>query len=217
MTLHFIIKEDGKLHVDNNGTWIEVENQVQLRGHIFKSGVKRIERDTTYSLEGCKMEVKECKGGCKNFETSGGILACHDLGCQHKKALISFEESKEESLPLMENKSDNELIAEFMGVSEQYGRMHISGRGSYVKKNYPHQLKYHNNWSWLMPVVEKIETTEDGFISRVTGCRIEGYLCDFVDHENTERACQFSQTSKIDAVYKAVVEFIKWYNQHGKQ
>jgi hypothetical protein len=112
-------------------------------------------------------------------------------------------------------KTDNELIAEFMGfkkvgnVMEKWEDGYTSVLCCDIK-----DLKYYEgSWDWLMPVVEKIENTGDGFISRVTGCRIEGYLCDFVDQENTEISLQFSQTAKIDAVYKAVVEFIKWHNQ----
>jgi hypothetical protein len=113
--------------------------------------------------------------------------------------------------------SDNELIANWMPDMEFVIPKNSKYTAYWKNKNTlaqfkPEALRYHKSWDWLMPVVDKIENTGDGFISRVTGCRIEGYLCDFVDQENTEISLQFSQTSKIEAVYKAVVEFIKWYN-----
>lgn len=63
---------------------------------------------------------------------------------------------------------------------------------------------YKNDWGMLMPVVEKIEN--------VTGSRIkiQGVECEIsiVDYYDLQ-----IERSKIRAVYKAVVEFIKWRNE----
>ena len=86
-------------------------------------------------------------------------------------------------------KTDNELIAEFMGYSEEAQRTDLWCSD------------FHENWSALMPVVEKIETL--GFSTRIldVGMGIEGELV-------IER---FGKT-KIEGTYKTVIEFIKWYN-----
>ena len=60
------------------------------------------------------------------------------------------------------------------------------------------KFKYHSSWDWLMPVVEKIESSkreEDEF-------DIFGNCVQVGDNE-------FVGKTKIEAVYMAVVEFIK--------
>ncbi len=92
-------------------------------------------------------------------------------------------------------KTDNKLIAEFMGVFEKYptGSLFING-GWWL----PHEFKYHASWDWLMPVVGKI-----------------GKVPNIQDHTvyNKVNKSLSIFTLDIDKTYKAVVEFIKWYNQ----
>jgi len=117
-------------------------------------------------------------------------------------------------------KTDNELIAEFMdeeisAVIANYGvpvRVLVLPRKpiSETKTGRPIEAKYDTSWDWLMPVVEKIEylghtvhvakndvaVKERNTISSPSVCFIQGKW----------------ELTKIEAVYKAVVEFIKWYN-----
>ena len=96
----------------------------------------------------------------------------------------------------MENDiENNKIIAEFMGakLTKNLKIMYpvYEGDSSYVKN-----LKYHSDWNWLMPVVEKIEgigKTELKFS---------------VHFENVKLS------SDIQVVYNACVEFIKWYNEN---
>ena len=78
---------------------------------------------------------------------------------------------------------DNKLIAEFMGVGEHYEAQ---------SSNMFNQ--YHTEWNWLMRVVEKIED----------------YLYDNVGKVGYFDECLSS--NNLDVRYKAVVEFIKQYN-----
>jgi hypothetical protein len=81
-------------------------------------------------------------------------------------------------------KSDSELIAEFMGWSD------LGNKGV--------------QWYWLMPVVEEIEGISSTQVNIYTNhCRIAHKGVDFESLGST----------KIEATYKAVVEFIKWHNQ----
>lgn len=102
--------------------------------------------------------------------------------------------------------TDNELIAEFMGgIYYPKGdcwafpvRMQILGGA--MKCN-PIHIQYHTSWDWLMPVVEKIYTiprpTEEAAI-------LSEKICEYLfSPKNSDR---------IGTVYRAVVEFIKWYN-----
>lgn len=87
-------------------------------------------------------------------------------------------------------KTDNELIAEFMDWTD------TGNKGV--------------QWDWLMEVVEKIET--DSGVS-IVGGPVKKPTC--VIHLSTLKAISGQGNTKIEAVYKAVVEFIKWYN-NGK-
>ena len=78
---------------------------------------------------------------------------------------------------------NNKLIAEFMRVDQ----VDID---TWLETN--SNLHYHNSWDWLMPVVKKVMQ--------------EDY--DFLVFE--ELKYQLSKID-IDAVYSAVVEFVKLY------
>jgi hypothetical protein len=88
---------------------------------------------------------------------------------------------------------NNKLIAEFMGMN--YGDPIES-------------MEYHTSWDWLMPVVEKIEGLRDSkgnayrFIIDMCNAQIEGANIEIL-----------GGAFKLETTYKAVVEFIKWYNE----
>lgn len=110
----------------------------------------------------------------------------------------------------MENKtetvSDNELIAEFMG-GHMFGSQSIGICWEFDSgfQCDDEDLKYKTSWSWLMPVVEKIQ-----FFAHV---KIENTQC--LISVNGTLVTGIVGGSNIENVYKAVVEFIKWYN-HSK-
>ena len=93
----------------------------------------------------------------------------------------------------MNTQDNNKLIAEFMGIN-------VGEYTSYPEES-PTQyavvdLQYHTSWDWLMPVVEKVFVlSEDEEAWRMD---IESGLT----------------TLNIDETYRAVVEFIKWYNKN---
>jgi hypothetical protein len=68
-------------------------------------------------------------------------------------------------------------------------------------------LKYHSSWDWLMPVVEKIENTEDvSVVIENDNAYIQGVF-NFSVFEDT----------KLKSVYSVVIKFIKWYNERRPQ
>jgi len=117
----------------------------------------------------------------------------------------------------------NKLIAEFMGAE-------IKGN---LCKFYKHPifdvieiefspinwLNYRSSWDWLMPVVEKIESSTNAVFqiyARAIVC-IYDYNIWQCNDDRLDLRHQYDFTfdsSKREAVYKAVVEFIKWYNQN---
>lgn len=90
---------------------------------------------------------------------------------------------------------------------------------SFLKENYVNLMynpKYHDSYDWLMPVVEKIETiahpdskfpiefTVDGkYAASFNECGFGDYPTSFIrEYGNT----------RLEAVYKSIIQFIKWYN-----
>ena len=89
----------------------------------------------------------------------------------------------------MEN---NKLIAEFMELNIDRG----------VQADYmEHELKYHNSWGWLMPVVDKIKS--------ISG-KLPTHIGNIPNDEDWE-SNNFLATN-IEETYRAVVEFIKDQN-----
>jgi hypothetical protein len=111
----------------------------------------------------------------------------------------------------MKTEETNKLIAEFMGFVEspttnKYWTKRSSegfGIGELV------DLKYNIDWNWLMEVVEKIENFGFEFFIVESRCRIANNT-----DKSIETIIDFEIIgTKIQATYKAVVEFIKWYNE----
>lgn len=114
---------------------------------------------------------------------------------------------------------NNKLIAEFMSM--RTGRnfkligdkvnLTVIDRKKTVCEAY--ELRFNISWDWLMPVVEKIETLENK----------DGY-CYIVNNQFALTKIQADQDIIVEltaidkkmSIYKAVVEFIKWYNQQEK-
>lgn len=122
----------------------------------------------------------------------------------------------------MNTAENNRIIAEFMGIL--YG-MRKDGHIAEDSKVRIHSylgiegteglhidyLKFHQSWDWLMPVVEKIESIlpDDSIIYiQYKDCIIPVIEGEF--------EIQCSEDSKIGAVYRAVCEFIVWYNEKSR-
>ena len=109
----------------------------------------------------------------------------------------------------------NMLIAYFMGylhTKENY----VTTKGT--KYMFPdktnstkhiNDLRYNLSWDWLMSVVEKIESLDYHVVFHDTDIYIYGGSM-----ENYIVTRYESKEDKKDAVYKAVIEFINWYNKN---
>lgn len=123
-------------------------------------------------------------------------------------------------------KTDNELIAIFMGINvrDWNGVLFHADEDGYVDIAGDAQPYWPDkSWNHLMPVVEKINETEvvDGRVLRTAAdvcifykaCTIEYSGDEESGDDRGEYEVHSSGKTKIEAVYKAVVEFIKWYNK----
>jgi len=75
---------------------------------------------------------------------------------------------------------------------------------------------YHpsTDWNDLMRVVEKIEST-DNWRYAVSVCQTD-CIIEITESGSLSDLVQVTGENKIDAVYKACVEFVKWYNENKK-
>jgi hypothetical protein len=116
---------------------------------------------------------------------------------------------------------NNKLMAEFMGYIN-------NGDSEFLihpETNYDHSINdkdwflYHKSWDWLMPVVEKISTLCLTISVHGNGCTIFHYFengrpkAETIKVYTGEAGIKNVRTPK-EATYKAVVEFIKWYNEN---
>ena len=104
----------------------------------------------------------------------------------------------------MNTTENNKLIAEFLGLQLEQDQeiLFISGLGTKLINE-----TFNKDWNWLMEVVEKIEnTTSTSIIISCGNCEV--YNCE------TQETMFFFEGVKIEAVYNASLEFIKWYNEN---
>jgi hypothetical protein len=130
----------------------------------------------------------------------------------------------------------NRLIAKFKGWFEEEGGLEgtwyeIQGCGKYVafstyKETY-RDLPFHRSWNDLMPVVEQIEAlnTSPEEKDRMTNytefysVTIYGKICrigSVAGYASSVMVCEGKGETKIEAVWNAVINFIKWYNKKNK-
>lgn len=122
-----------------------------------------------------------------------------------------------DNLSEQEIKDSNKLIAEFMGLKyhDSYGyHRDIYFESAIEIDGEVYSPEYHSSWDWLMPVVEKTISIE-GVTVKTTNWLVDIYYND----NRTASSMAVLKTDNItmiDCYYKAVVNFIHWYNQQEK-
>lgn len=117
----------------------------------------------------------------------------------------------------------NLAIAEFMKLEKDHHAYLTEGRfrTEYLVNGYwlpLRKLKYHASWDWLMPVVEKIgniSVKSSASYNHDLQFRIE-IVNGYTKIEGTREAIFFNSSiegTMLMATYKAVYQFITWYNQ----
>ena len=103
------------------------------------------------------------------------------------------------------NIENNKIIAEFINYTIKENEL-FDNKDLYIQ-HITDTLKFDTDWNWLMEVVEKIESKGFNFEIKRNWARISRKGENIVLRWEEDR-------NKIDAVYNACVEFIKWYNQN---
>lgn len=112
---------------------------------------------------------------------------------------------------------NNKLIAGFEGHKIEYGfkKDKVLFLGELVGLE---KLKYHDSWDWLMEVVERIESSTKVYEFNISFNDVDKcHFCEITpSNKNTFYIIYTTAETKIEAVYKAVLMFIEWYNEQSK-
>ena len=136
---------------------------------------------------------------------------------------------------------NNKIIAEFMGAKEiitetthriykefeMYGIIESIEDREDIKHFYqPEEMLFNSDWNWLMEVVEKIEQTtiketygqfNEKESNAIVSVVIENKFCQILSNGiYLNEIISENEETKIEAVYNACIEFIKWYNEQNK-
>jgi hypothetical protein len=105
---------------------------------------------------------------------------------------------------------DNKLIAEFLGYEtyEMNGVLNVEYSEDNIRTI--QDTHYHKDWNWLMQVIEKIETL--GYNTKIESLE---HTRVSIGNGKLYTLIQVDKEIKIQAVYNACVEFIKWYNEQN--
>lgn len=112
----------------------------------------------------------------------------------------------------------NKMIAEFMGYTADAKGFHKSGE--YVDGNGDKHFTgmtiknvlYDTSWDWLMPVIEHIENSVYGSQNTSFSILIGKDSC-LIASNFPDYHFEGNGKTKIDASYKAIIQFLTWYNQ----
>jgi len=103
----------------------------------------------------------------------------------------------------------NAVIASFMGITEIVETNGIVYKDPNSELFY--EIKYHSDWNWLMPVVEKIRSIQecsDFNINFSCDCKIE---CE--DYGMVFEEYCSNKVDTLQATYNTCFQFIQWHNQ----
>lgn len=112
------------------------------------------------------------------------------------------------------NIENNKIIAEFLGyeleetMNEKVFVYAIPTTNNNTDFFKPNELLFHSDWNWLMKVVEKIESLDYNFNITSGDATALHYHCAIYQTS----IYRIDGTTKIQATYETVIEFIKWYN-----
>lgn len=115
--------------------------------------------------------------------------------------------------------NDNALIAEFLGLKlgwwipqkkpltdDKKQWCDLSGNTFLgTSAYYTNQLRFHETWEWLLPVLEKIRQVDPKVKFTIAPEEVKIY----------NKSCKFfekSHRSTITMTYNVIVSYIKWYN-----
>lgn len=119
----------------------------------------------------------------------------------------------------MNTLENNKLIAEFMGAKFKENEFYFPAIVFKNGKNYfeNHELKFHSDWNWLMEVIENIK--KNCCFSNINISTGETSISIFdINEKNHFTTCpknNYEGATMLSVTYRAVVNFIEWYNEQN--
>ena len=122
----------------------------------------------------------------------------------------------------MNTTENNKKLAEFL----EWKQYPIAGKNNGYKvvlkegfapiKTSAGHLQFHNDWSWLMKVAEKIEETEtkDGRTFTIDMYRDSVIINQYGKYNNEIIVSEGG--TRIENLYKACIEFVEWFNNNDE-
>lgn len=120
---------------------------------------------------------------------------------------------------------NNKMIAEFMGAKLFLEYWRVQENGEYtveeplaallIMKSI-NELEFHSSWEWLMPVVEKIESIDDGKFD--VSLLQDGVIISEWKKQNEIVRLTLAEVdlgSRKNFTYHAVIQFIEYYNKNN--
>lgn len=96
---------------------------------------------------------------------------------------------------------NNKKLAEFLGWEVKHYSTPICDIVTPFGQLTETQLKFHNDWNWLMLVAEKIYS-------------LDTYYDEYIDYNSSMFSSgKIELSTNIEAVYNACIEFVEWYNK----
>lgn len=112
----------------------------------------------------------------------------------------------------------NRAIAIFMGLIPVPAGTIRLGDIKYPEVSEPF-LQYHSSWDWLMPVVEKIESLDNGrfgFTVDPWQVMIEDYITENTITITCVERERSAKNDFINTYYQAITTFLEWYIKQKK-
>ena len=140
---------------------------------------------------------------------------------QFKSALLKSTILYMEQLQLDYIVTSNTMIAAFMGANIGEHGLATMERPNYFPQGHSliatclsKDLKYDSSWEWIMPVVEKMQTMENGRY-HISVDPWSMMVVDYKEEEKEVLTMQFDpeEDSLLGRYYLTVCRFIEWYNK----
>lgn len=169
----------------------QVDSFIKTERERLKMNNDELLKEVEYVLFDLRQYPNDNKNQIKFYTKVRDTLKYKDMDLRSKDAI---ESSKQHEIDM-----NNILIAEFMGMQESNGEYYkkLYNSGDWLPTN---ELKFNTSWDWLMPVANEIIKSRDEQNADWDLTELKYTLC----------------TTNIELVYKAVVEFINYYNKEDK-
>lgn len=115
---------------------------------------------------------------------------------------------------------NTELLIDFIGVEALKDLLSNNGKTKInIDIDIVEQCKFHNDWNWIMRVVEEIESLyypdAGNFYLKMTSDSVQ-IMADGCNAELFSEWKFLYSKDKIYSVYSAIIQFVKWHRKRNQ-